>query len=465
MIDATPIHEIPGVVERLRDTAAAGVLRSVDDRRAVLEQIRSFLTNEEDAITAALAADLGKSPVEAYTTEIGFTLAEIDNTLKHLSSWVRPTKVRLPLTMRPGSASVVPEPLGTVLVIAPWNYPLQLLLAPVVAAIAAGNTVVLKPSEVAPATSALIARDLARYVDEKVAGVVTGGVDETTVLLAERFDHIFYTGNGAVGRVVMRAAAEHLTPVTLELGGKSPAIVTADANIEVAARRIAWGKFVNAGQTCVAPDYVLVDRSIEAAFVTALGDAVHRFYGDDPAESVDFGRIVNERHHDRLTGLLAAGGFEEVAFGGTANRADRYLSPTVLRGVDPDAALMQEEIFGPILPVLAVGSLDDAISFVVERPKPLALYVFTDDDRSADLVIERTSAGGVTVNHTLLHLAVTDLPFGGVGKSGYGAYHGKAGFDTFSHRKSVLTKRIKPDPSLMYPPYGRLKAMVLRRAV
>jgi aldehyde dehydrogenase (NAD+) len=461
----TAIDTIGPLVEHLREGFRSGVLRSVDDRRTQLEQLRRFLVQEERAILGALAADLGKPSIEAYSTEIGFTINEIDHTLKHLDRWTSSTKVRVPLTFRPATARIVPEPLGTVLVIAPWNYPLQLLLAPLVPALAAGNTVVLKPSEVAPATSALVEAALPRYLDERAVGVVTGGVEETTALLDERFDHIFYTGNGTVGRVVMRAAAEHLTPVTLELGGKSPAIVTADADIEVTARRIAWGKFVNAGQTCVAPDYVLVDASVEDELLRALRVAIESSYGGDPSRSADYCRIVNERHHDRLTALLDAGGFDRAVVGGASDRSTRYLAPTVLAGVKPDAQVMSDEIFGPILPVLSVADVDEAVRFVNDRPKPLALYLFTRDRSTADRVIRRTSAGGVTVNHTLLHLALADLPFGGVGESGMGAYHGKAGFDVFSHAKPVLHKRTRPDPSIMYPPYTRWKQRILRRVL
>jgi aldehyde dehydrogenase (NAD+) len=461
----TPIESIPTIVEQIREGFRAGAVHSLDERRIVLGQLRRFLVEQEPAIVEALTADLGKSPTEAYTTEIGFTIAEIDHALRHLSSWNRRRKVRVPLTLKPGSAMLVPQPVGTVLVVAPWNYPLQLLLAPLVPAIAAGNTVVLKPSEVSAATASLVERMLPHYLDHRAVGVVTGGVDETTALLRERFDHIFYTGNGNVGRIVMRAAAEHLTPVTLELGGKSPAIVAADADIEVSARRIAWGKFVNAGQTCVAPDYVLVDDRIETQFVAALGRAVERFFGDDPQTSPDYGRIINDHHHDRLTGLLAAGGFAATPVGGQTDRTDRFIAPTVVTGVEPDAALMDEEIFGPLLPVLTVSDLDEAIDFVNDRPKPLALYVFTGDDAIARRVVKLTSSGGVTVNHTLLHLALADLPFGGVGESGIGAYHGQAGFDLFTHHKPVLTKRVKPDLSVMYPPYGRFKQKILRRAL
>ena len=304
-----------------------------------------------------------------------------------------------------------------------------------------------------------------RYLDERIVAVVEGAVDETTALLNEQFDHIFYTGNGTVGRIVMRAAAEHLTPVTLELGGKSPAIVAADADLDVAARRITWGKFTNAGQTCIAPDYVLVAAEVEDRFLGALLRNVHDFYGENPKVSDDFGRIVNDHHYDRLAGLLDAGGFEAVVTGGVGNRDERYLSPTVLAGVDPTAAVMQDEIFGPILPVIAVRDVDEAIQFVNDRPHPLALYVFSDDDATVDRVIDNTQSGGAGVNLTLLHIAPSSLPFGGVGPSGMGGYHGKHSFDTFSHRRSVLTKPVKPDPSIAYPPYKSWKQKILRRVM
>ncbi|HWL45805.1 MAG TPA: aldehyde dehydrogenase family protein [Ilumatobacter sp.] len=451
-------------VAAVRKGFAAGALTEVTARRTQLERVRAMLTDHEADLADALHTDLGKSATEARVTETGFLLNEIDHTLKHLDKWTRPEKVRLPLHLGPGKAHVVPEPLGTVLIIAPWNYPLQLTLAPLIPALAAGNTVVLKPSEVAPATSAAIARFVGEYLDPSVVRVVEGGVDETTVLLAEPWDHIFYTGNGTVGRVVLRAAAEHLTPATLELGGKSPAIVTDSANVGVSARRIAWGKFTNAGQTCIAPDYVLVDERVAPAFVDALVAETRKMYGSDPASSADYGRVVNERHVTRLQALLDGGGYDSVATGGTVDAANRYIAPTVLTGVDPQAPVMDDEIFGPILPVLTYShGVTEAIEFVNARPKPLALYAFTADTAVADRVVAETSAGGVTVNHALMHVAVPDLPFGGVGPSGMGAYHGKAGFDVFSHRKPVLRRRFRPDPSLAYPPYTALKQRVLKR--
>ena len=459
----TSVESIPGIVEKMRGGFDAGLLRTIASRRSQLEQLRRMLVEQEGRLVDALAVDVGKPRIEAYTTEIAFTINEIDGTLKHLEAWNKPHKVKVPLTFKPGSGRLHPQPLGTVCIIAPWNYPVQLLLAPLVPALAAGNTAVLKPSEVTPTVAAALADLIPRYLDERAVAVVTGGVDETTALLEQRFDHIFYTGNGAVGRVVMTAAAKHLTPVTLELGGKSPAIVAADANIQVAARRIAWGKFVNAGQTCVAPDHVLVEESVEREFLDALATAITEFYGADPSTSPDYARIVNERHYDRLMGLLDGNGYESTVTGGSGQRDARYIAPTVLAGVKPDAAVMGDEIFGPILPVLTVTDIDEAIRFVNDRDKPLALYAFSSSDETLGEIVDRTSSGGVTLNHVLLHLAVPELPFGGVGPSGMGAYHGKAGFDIFSHAKAVLDKPTRPDPSLMYPPYTSFKQKLLRR--
>ena len=460
-MSTTEFPEITAKIEAVRKGAASGSLHSITDRKAQLEALRTMLVDHEGTLTDALHDDLGKSAIEAYTTEIGFTINEIGHTLKHIAGWAKPRKVSLPLHFRPGSARIHPEPLGTVLIIAPWNYPLQLVLAPLVGAIAAGNTAVVKPSEVAPATADALDRLLPEYLDRSVVQVVTGAVPETTALLDEQWDHIFYTGNGTVGRIVMEAASKHLTPVTLELGGKSPAIVTANADLEVTARRIAWGKWTNAGQTCVAPDYVLVDRSVASRFISEMSTAITGFYGADPAASPDYGRIVNERHFERLTGLLDGAG--TVTHGGSHDAEQRYIAPTVITDVDPDSPIMQEEIFGPLLPVITYDQLDEAISFVNERDKPLALYAFTDEASEADRLVQATTAGGVTINHTLLNLAVPEFPFGGVGASGMGAYHGQYGFDQFSHLKPVLNRRSSPDPSLAYPPYTGWKAKLLKK--
>jgi aldehyde dehydrogenase (NAD+) len=323
--------------------------------------------------------------------------------------------------------------------------------------------VVAKPSELAPATAAVLSRHLHHYIDDDAIAVVEGGVPETTALLENRFDHVFFTGSTSVGRVVMTAAAKHLTPVTLELGGKSPTIVAADADLAVAARRIAWAKFLNAGQTCIAPDYILAERSVRDELVRLIGVAISDFYGADPARVEDYGRIVNERHHERLTGLVASSG-GEVACGGQSDVATRYLAPTIVVDPDVDSGLMQEEIFGPVLPVLAVDSIEDAIAFINDRPKPLALYIYSRSKEIADRVLSRTSSGGACVNHSVVHILPDTLPFGGVGPSGMGSYHGKAGFDVFSHHKSVVRKPTFPDPTMMYPPYKGWKDKIIRAA-
>jgi len=422
--------------------------------------MKAMLVEREADLLDALHADLGKPPTEAWATDIGIVISEVEYTLRHLRRWTRPERVWAPVATRPGRARIVREPLGVVLVIAPWNYPVQLLLSPLIGAIAAGNCAVGKPSEVAAHTSATLARLVPQYLDQECIAIVEGGVPETQALLDEQWDHIFYTGNGRVGRIVMEAAAKHLTPVTLELGGKSPVIVDDDANLEVAARRVAWGKFLNAGQTCIAPDYVLVTRDAEDRFVEHVRRAIFDFYGDDPKASPDYARIVSDGHFERLVGLLDSG---RAAVGGDHDASQRYIAPTLLRGVEPEAAVMQDEIFGPILPVIPVANVDEAIGFVNERDKPLALYVFAKSGEVQRRVLEHTSSGGAGVNATMFHVAVPGLPFGGVGASGMGAYHGKASFDTFSHKRSVLRKTARPDPDLAYPPYTRRKEKLLRR--
>ena len=448
------------LVEGLRRSFDSGRTRPETWRVDQLRALRRMVQERTDEITEALHADVGKSSFEAYSTEIGYTAGVIEHVLKHLHAWMAPEKVKTPLITQPGASAIHKEPLGVVLIMAPWNYPFQLSVGPLIGALAAGNCAVVKPSEVTPSTAALLSRLLPEYLDESCVRVFEGAIPETTALLEQRFDHIFYTGNGAVGRIVMTAAAKHLTPVTLELGGKSPCIVNRDANLEVSARRIAWGKWTNAGQTCVAPDYVLCHRDIHDAFVDQLCRAVRTFYGDNPQQSKDYGRIVNGRHHQRLMKLLDGG---NIAIGGQADEGDRYIAPTILTDVAPEAPVMQEEIFGPILPVLKIGDTEEAIRFVNARPKPLALYMFTENDAAAREVVARTSSGGVTVNHAWLHLAIHDLPFGGVGESGMGAYHGQASFDTFTHRKAVLKKPTLLDPPVMYPPYTGFKEKILKK--
>ncbi|WP_030602806.1 aldehyde dehydrogenase family protein [Streptomyces achromogenes] len=435
-------HSLPerpaDVVARLRATFATGRTKSVDWRTDQLLRMRALLTERGADLAAALRADLGKSDTEAYRTEIDFTVREIDHTLEHLADWLRPEPAPVPPHLgADATAWTQYDPLGVVLVIAPWNYPAQLLLAPMVGALASGNAVVAKPSELAPATSAALAGLIPAYLDRDAVAVVEGGVPETTALLAERFDHIFYTGNGTVGRIVMRAAAEHLTPVTLELGGKSPVFVDRSTDPEAVADRLARGKFLNAGQTCVAPDYVLTDPETAPALEAALVRVIEKLFGADPARSPEYGRIVNERHFDRLSGLLGSG---RVAVGGVGDRAAKYLAPTVLADVDPASPVMREEIFGPILPIVTVAGLDEAIGFINDRDKPLALYVFSESDETRARIAAETSSGGLGYGLPVAHLTVSDLPFGGVGESGMGNYHGRYSIETFSHRKAVLAK-------------------------
>ncbi|MEQ1785710.1 MAG: aldehyde dehydrogenase family protein [Acidimicrobiales bacterium] len=448
----------------LRATFDSGRTRPLAWRQEQLAGLRRMMVEGEAELLDALRADLGRPKVEAFAADIGHTKQELRHMAKHLGKWMKPTKVRMPVTVAPAKGWIVSEPLGVALVIAPWNYPIQLLVEPVGAALAAGNCVVAKPSELAPACSAALARLLPRYVDPDALTVVEGGVDETTALLAERWDHIFFTGSTPVGRVVAAAAATHLTPTVLELGGKSPTYVHASADLDVAARRIAWGKFLNAGQTCIAPDYVLVDHEVKDALVEKLTRQVRAFYGADPKASKSFGRIVNDRHVERLTGLLASGA-GTVATGGEIDAAERFVAPTITVEPRPESAVMQEEIFGPILPVLGVGGPTEAKAFISARPKPLALYVFAQRDDVIDDVVAHTTSGGVCVNQTLMHLLPADLPFGGVGDSGMGAYHGRTGFDAFSHHKSVLRKRTKPDLKMLYPPYRPLAEKLVRRII
>lgn len=420
-----------------------------------------MLVERETDFERALHSDLGKSGLESQITEIGFLLGEIDHALSHLSKWMRPKRVSAPLMVQPASAKVVLEPLGVALIIAPWNYPLMLALSPLVGAIAAGDTAVVKPSELAPATSSALALLLPQYLDRRAVAVVEGGVPETTELLEQRFDHIFYTGNGRVGRIVARAAAEHLTPVTLELGGKSPAYLDESVNLSEAARRLVWGKFLNAGQTCVAPDYVLATREVLSRLAPKLADAIHELYGSAVRGNPDYGRIINEAQFERLRSYLEDG---EIVVGGSYDVAERFIEPTVLAGVARESAVMRDEIFGPILPLVAVEDLDDALTFVSAGEKPLAAYVFSERTEVRHRWERETSSGALSFGAPVLHLTVPDLPFGGVGGSGHGAYHGERSFRVFSHEKAVFSKPLALDtlaPTIM-PPFTKAKEKIVR---
>ena len=441
-------------VDVARAAFASGRTRPLSWRREQLEALGQMLTECAPQIRDALWSDLRKNEVEAQLTEIMSVTAEVQLALKNLTKWTADRKVKAPLFVGRSRAAIHREPLGTVLIIGPWNYPINLILSPLIGALAAGNAVVLKPSEVSPACSRLIAEQVPCFFDTDAIQVVEGGVDETTRLLECDFDHIFYTGNGAVGSIVMTAAAKNLTPVTLELGGKSPVWVDDSARLGAAARSIAWGKFSNCGQTCAAPDYVLTTPELAEPLAKEILRTVRQMYGSDPQKSLNYGRIVNEKHAERLAGLLDSG---RTYMGGRADTSERYISPTILLDVEPDSPVMQEEIFGPILPILAVEDLDRAIDFINTRAKPLALYAFTEDAEVRAQVQERTSSGGLGFNLVVAQLSVSTLPFGGVGGSGMGRYHGEFGMQTFSHEKSVLRKLRGPDPfALARPPFGWL---------
>ncbi|MFJ4206487.1 aldehyde dehydrogenase family protein [Streptomyces sviceus] len=423
------------VVGRLRATFNTGVTRPLDWRVNQLQRLRALLVENEQELIEALWADLRKNAAEAKMQEIDFTVADIDETLANLGSWLQPRPVEVPVHFGPTTTAYTTyDPLGVVLVIAPWNFPLHLLIDPIIGALAAGNTVVAKPSEMSVHTSAVASRLLREYFDPDVLSVVEGGAEETTALLAQRFDHIFYTGNGTVGRIVMAAAAKNLTPVTLELGGKSPVFVAPDADVDETAKRLVGAKFGNAGQQCIAPDYVLAEPATAAALVPALRAAVDAQFGTSPQTAADFGRIINERHFDRLTALLDSG---RPAVGGQHDRDDLFIAPTVLTDVDPASPVMQEEIFGPILAVVEVADLDAAIAFINERDKPLALYAFTTSEATKSRLVNETSSGGVAWGQPVMQLLMPGLPFGGVGESGMGRYHGRYSLETFSHLKAV----------------------------
>jgi aldehyde dehydrogenase (NAD+) len=451
---------ISNLLSQQRTFFRTGRTQPFDFRMQQLQALRQAVVTHQEAVLAALHQDLRKPEFEAYATEIG-VVREIDHTIKHLKAWMKPKTVAFPIDQFPAKAKIHPEPLGVALIIGPWNYPFQLMLSPLVGAIAAGNCAILKPSELAPATSQVIAELVRATFDPAYIAVVEGDAAVSQALLAEKFDHIFFTGGTAIGKIVMKAAAEHLTPVTLELGGKSPCIVDRDVAVKETARRIAWGKFINTGQTCIAPDYLLVDRQIKPALLDALQAQVREFYGEDPAQSPDYGRIINDRHFSRLQGLLESSRAQgQIVMGGQVNAADRYMAPTIIDGVTAEDPLMQEEIFGPLLPVLTYDTLEEAIAFVGDRPKPLALYVFSRNKAVQRQVLAQTSSGNACVNDTIMQVGVSQLPFGGVGDSGMGSYHGKAGFETFSHFKSVLYKSFWLDLKWRYAPYaGNLKLL------
>jgi len=454
-----PTTTIPAVVDKLRETFRSGRTRSLEWRRQQLQALEKMMVENEAAIAAALEEDLGRSPFEAWLADIASTAGEAKDAAKNVRKWMRRKYRLLELSQLPGRGWVEYEPYGTVLIIGAWNFPFVLTLGPAVGAIAAGNTVVLKPSEVCPASSALMAELVPKYLDNDAIVVVEGDGAVSQELIAQGFDHICFTGGTEIGRKVYEGAAPHLTPVTLELGGKSPVIVSADADIDVAAKRIAWTKLINSGQVCIAPDYVLADAKIRDQLVDKIKEAVTTFEAENPGGR----RIVNQRHFDRLTASLAATK-GDVVIGGGSDSSKISIQPTVVVDPDPAEPLMTDEIFGPILPIMTVQSLDDAIGFVNSRPKPLAAYLFTKTKSIRERVIKEVTAGGMVINHLLFQFSTNKLPFGGVGPSGMGAYHGKFGFEQFSHRKTVMTKPTRPDVgAFIYPPYTEKAFKLARR--
>ncbi|MBF0218789.1 MAG: aldehyde dehydrogenase [Gammaproteobacteria bacterium] len=453
MSDATndpAFLRMTNIYQRQREFFLSGQTASLAFRVAHCKALKQAVIEYEPQILAALYQDMRRPGAEAYVSEVALIIKEIDHTVKHLKAWMRPQRVKTSWMLQPGKSDIHPEPYGNTLIIGPWNYPFQLLLSPLIGAIAAGNTAVLKVSEIAVHSAKVIDEMISRYFPPHYIAVVQGGPEITQTLLDQPFDYLFFTGSVAVGRVILERVAPRLTPVTLELGGKSPCIVTAQTDLKTAAKRICWGKFFNAGQTCVAPDYLLVEQSVRDKLLIALKETITQFYGREVQQSADYGRIINLPHFHRLQRLMAN---QTLYVGGDSDVAELYIAPTLLVDVSPQSLIMQEEIFGPLLPVLTYQSLDEAIHFVRSRAKPLALYLFSECPKTQQRILQETSSGSVNINETLSQLSSTTLPFGGVGESGMGSYHGEATFRTFSHYKSVLHRSIRFDNSRKYAPY------------
>ncbi|MGN1084477.1 MAG: aldehyde dehydrogenase [Lachnospiraceae bacterium] len=452
-------EQIQSIVEKQRAYFLSGDTLSVANRKKALAELKNAIRENEEKIAAAIKKDLGKSREEAYMCEIGLTISEISYMQKHMKRFAREKRVATPLAQFASRSFVKPMPYGVTLIMSPWNYPFLLTMEPLVDAIAAGNTVVVKPSAYSPATSAVMKEVLEGVFPPEYVAVVTGGRAENTCLLQQKFDYIFFTGSQSVGKEVMTQAAKHLTPVTLELGGKSPCIVDGSADIKLAARRIVFGKYLNCGQTCVAPDYILCEKGVQEELIAALKAEIVRQFGETPLTNEAYGKMVNEKHFTRVCGLIAK---EKVVHGGNADKEALKIEPTVMRDVSFSDAVMQEEIFGPVLPIVTINSIDEAISIVNERQRPLALYVFAKDKRIIRKVTTRCTFGGGCVNDTIIHLATSNMGFGGVGESGMGAYHGKVGFDTFSHKKSIVDKKTWMDLPMRYQPYRGLYMKLIR---
>ncbi|ACQ54449.1 aldehyde dehydrogenase [Clostridium botulinum] len=444
------MESIRDMLKKQKSFFDKGYTKDINFRIEALKKLKHNIKINENNIFKALKIDLNKSEFETFITEIGIVYDEINGAIKNMKKWSKPKKVKTPITNFLASSYIYNEPYGVALIMSPWNYPFQLIMAPLVGAISAGNCVLLKPSELAVETEKIIVKIIKDTFSDEYIGVITGGIEESTALLKEKFDYIFYTGGINVGKIVMRAAAEHLTPITLELGGKSPCIVDKDANIDLAARRIAWGKFLNAGQTCVAPDYLVVHRNIKEKLISSIEDYIVEFFGENTFESEDYPRIINERHFKRLEGYLKEG---KIVSGGNTDINNLYIEPTIIEGINFENRIMEEEIFGPIFPVIEFEDIDKVIDIVKNNPKPLALYYFSENKEKQEFIIKNISFGGGCINDTIMHLSTSTLPFGGVGSSGIGGYHGRASFDTFSHKKSILKKSNLIDIKIRYAPF------------
>jgi aldehyde dehydrogenase (NAD+) len=450
------------LVKSQLDYFNTNVTKDVDFRVAMLKKLLNIMKSNEGLLDEAIYKDFKKSSFENYATELSIVYHDINEAISKLKGWSKRISVATNMANLPASSYIIPEPLGVTLTIGAWNYPYQLTLAPLVPALAAGNTAIIKPSELALNTSNIMAKLINENFDAEYLHVVEGGVEETTELLKQKFDKIFYTGGSVVGKIIMKAAAEHLTPVTLELGGKSPTFVFKDANLKITAKRLVWAKFLNGGQTCIAPDYILAEKGVKEKLIAEIKNQISEIHGHDPQQSEAFVRIINPRHYKRIMQLIDE---KKVVIGGETDESDLYISPTVMDNVSFDDAVMQEEIFGPVLPIIEFDDLDWAIKMIKERPKPLALYVFSSSDKTRDKIFFEVSFGGGAVNDAVMHLTNPKLPFGGVGHSGMGSYHGKAGFDAFSHYKSILDKSTLIEPPIKYPPYSDWKRKVLRPLV
>lgn len=456
------LNDVKQILSAHKDFFNTHKTLDIEFRIKALTQLKNGIKKYEQDLIAALKADLNKCEFEAYSTEIGYVLSSITDAIKNIRKWAAVKKVRTPIYLFPAKEYIMSEPYGTVLIVGPYNYPFQLVIEPLIGAIAAGNCAVVKPSELTPNVSKVIVQMISETFPKDYIRCIEGGIETNTALTASPFDYIFFTGSPNVAKIIMKATAEHLTPVTLELGGKSPVIVDETANISVSAKRIIWGKTINAGQTCIAPDYVFVHESVKDKLIQEMIKVLKEFFGDNPEKCDHYGRIINERHFDRITSIINKDS-KGIKHGGRYNKENLYIEPTIIDIDFPNPASMEEELFGPVLPIMSYNNLDTAIAYVRNHPKPLALYIFSENSHTQKRLLSEISSGGACVNDTLMHCVNPNLPFGGVGNAGIGSYHGKYSFDTFSHKKSVSSKSTKINMDMTFPPYTHKKMSIIRR--